>query len=463
MKEYDVIAFGTGSAMNIISEVLRINPNLKVAVIENGPVGGICLTRGCIPSKIILYPAKLLAEIRRAKEFGINADIKGVDFEQIMESAYEDIMEESAMIERGIGSHPNIDLYRTTGTFVGEYTVDVGGELIRGEKILLCTGSRPLIPPIKGLKEAGYVTSDDFFAKVRKLPKSVAVIGGGFIGLELGFFLASMGSKVTIIEMLPRVAYAEEPEISQLLEKELSKIMNIYTNYKVVEVEKRGGEKILHAEHVKTGESLTINAEEILVAAGRASNSDITKPEKTGVKTDKRGWIITNEYLETTKENIWACGDANGKYLFKHKANYESIVVLNNAFLGRREKVDYHAVPHAIFTHPEVGSVGMLQSEAEKKYGKDNILVGYYKYENTAMGQAMKVKDYFVKVIVKRDDYKILGAHIIGPQASILIQEVINLMYTHDQSAIPIYRGMHIHPALSEVVERAFYSVQPVE
>ena len=146
MKEYDIIAFGTGPALNVVSEVLRLDPSLRVAVIENGPVGGICLTRGCIPSKMILYPAKLLEEIRRAKLFGIDVELKGVGFEEIMRSTYENIMEESAMIERGLNSHPNIDLYRANGTFVGDYTIDIGGETIRGEKILLCTGSRPLIP-----------------------------------------------------------------------------------------------------------------------------------------------------------------------------------------------------------------------------------------------------------------------------------------------------------------------------
>ncbi len=272
--------------------------------------------------------------------------------------------------------------------------------------------------------------------------------------------MAIMGSKVTIVGRNPRILPTEEPEISELLKREMMNYMDIYTGYEVVEASRRGERKRIHAVHRKTGDTIEVDADEILVAAGRRSNSDITKPEKTGVETDAKGWIKTNEYLETSKENIWAFGDANGKYLFKHVANHESEIVFYNAFLGRRIPVDYHAVPHAIFTYPEVASVGMKQEEAQKKH---DILVGYYKYENTGKGDAMRVKDYFVKVIVEKDTYRILGAHIIGPHASILIQEIINLMYTYDMSAIPLLRAMHIHPALSEVVQRAFFSLREPE
>lgn len=459
MKTYDVVAFGTGSAMNIVSEIVQMDPKIRVAVIENDMVGGICLTRGCIPSKMILYPAELVHHIKEAGKFGIDVELKGVDYRSVLRRAQEMIREESMMIEESIRRHPQIDLYKGVGEFIDEYTVRVGDDIIKGDKILLCLGSRPAIPPIKGLKETGYLTSKTLIWS-EKLPKSITIIGGGYIAVELGFFLSMMGTKVTIVEQLPRLVYREEPEISELLRRELSKHMKIILNHKVIEVEKKGETKITYAENTETGETIEVESEEILVAVGRRSNADITKPEKTGVKVDKHGWIIVNEYLETSKPNIWACGDAIGKHMFKHVANYESQIVLYNAFLGKRVKVDYHAVPHAIFTYPEIASVGMLEDEAAKKH---DILVGYYKYENTAKGEAMDAKDYFVKVIVERDTYKILGAHIIGPHASILIQEIVNLMYTEDGSAMPIFRGMHIHPALSEVVERAFYSLREPE
>ncbi|MGC8556155.1 MAG: FAD-dependent oxidoreductase, partial [Conexivisphaera sp.] len=243
MKQYDIIAFGTGSAMNIVSELIGRNPKLRVAVIENAPVGGICLTRGCIPSKMILYPAEIMHYVKRAKDFWINARVDGVDFARIMEWAQGEVMGESRMIEENIRSDPRIDLYRTNGEFVDEYTVKVGDELIKGEKILLCTGSRPLVPSIPGLEEAGYLTNENFFS-IRKLPPRVAVIGGSYIGLEFGFFLAMMGSRVTIFDMLPRIAPAEEPEVSYLLEADLSEHMDIVPGHRVVEVRRKGDSKV---------------------------------------------------------------------------------------------------------------------------------------------------------------------------------------------------------------------------
>jgi len=460
VKEYDIIAFGTGSSMNIVSEIIEMRPDIKVAVIENEKVGGICLTRGCIPSKMILYPAEVMHEIKRAKLFNIDVEVKRVDPGAILRRVRDEIDRESIMIEESIKRHPRIDLYRDSGEFIGDYTIDVGGKEIKGEKILLCTGSRPLIPPIEGLEDVGYITSREFFYNLTDIPKSIVIIGAGYVALELGFFMSMMGSKVTIVEMFPRILIREEPEISELMKREMSKFMNIYTGYKVVEADIRNGLKRIHAEGMEDGDTLEISAEEILVAAGRRSNSDITKPEKTGVNTLKGGWIETNEYLETNKEDIWACGDANGKHMYKHVANYESELVFYNAFMHRNIKVDYHAVPHAIFTYPEIASVGMKQEEAEKKY---DILLGYYRYEDTAKGEALRVKDYFVKVILEKDTYRILGAHIVGPHASILIQEIINLMYTQDQSAIPLFRAMHIHPALPEVVQRAFYHLHEAQ
>ncbi len=208
-----------------------------------------------------------------------------------------------------------------------------------------------------------------------------------------------------------------------------------------------------------------ITADEVLIATGRGSNTDVLHPERGGIETDEKGWIIVDEYLETSQPNVWAFGDANGKHPFKHVANYESLLVYYNAVLKRKVKTDYHAVPHAVFTYPEIASVGLGEKEAIEKYGKDKVLIGVQRYQDTAKGEAMGVKYYFVKVIVERDATKILGAHIIGPYAyaSILIQEIINLMYTLEQSARPIFSGMHIHPALSEVVEKAFSSLMPPE
>jgi len=463
MKEYDSIVIGTGSAMNFVDALIQGNPNVKIAVVDKDEPGGICLTRGCIPSKILLYPAELVRTIERAGEFGVDVDIKKIDFEKVMERMRVLIYEDIDMIREGLSHSKNIDYYPAVAEFTAPYTLKVGDDTITSKMIFLCTGSKPKIPPIKGLEEAGYHTSDTIL-KISQLPESIAIVGGGYIAAEYGHFFSAMGSKVTIIGRNPQFLPKEEPEVSALAKRELEKHMTIITNHEVREAEKTlMGKKKLVAVNRENGKKMEITTEEILVATGRDPNTDILHPERGGIKVDERGWISVNEYLETSQPNVWALGDANGKHPFKHVANYESLVVYYNAILKMRVKVDYHAIPHAVFTHPETASVGLREKEAIEKYGKDKVLIGIQRYQDTAKGEAMGVKDYFVKVIVEKGTMRILGAHIVGLHASVLIQEIINLMYTPKQSAEPIIYGMHIHPALSEVVERAFGSLMPPE
>jgi dihydrolipoamide dehydrogenase len=463
MKQYDLIVIGTGSAMEIVDAVIQDNPHMKVAVIDKDEPGGICLTRGCIPSKILIYPAELARAIERAGEFGIDVEVKKINFEKVMERMRTLIYTDINMIRDGLSHSKNIDFFPTTAQFTAPYTLKVGENTITSKMIFLCTGSKPVIPPIEGLEKVGYLTSDTLL-KLNRLPESIAIIGGGYIAAEYGHFFSAMGSKVTIIGRNPQFLPDEEPEVSALAKRELQKRMQTITNHEVREAAKTStGIKKLVAVNRENGKTIEIEAEEILVASGRGPNTDILHPEEGGIKTDAEGWIVVNEYLETSQPGVWALGDANGKYPFKHKANYEAQVVYYNSILKERIQVDYHAVPHAVFTYPEVASVGLKEKEAIEKYGEDKVLIGIQRYQDTAKGEAMGVKDYFVKVIVEKETMKILGAHIIGPHASVLIQEIINLMYTSEQSAEPIIHGMHIHPALSEVVQKAFGSLAPPE
>ncbi len=462
MKEYDVIAVGTGSAVYVVDAMLQRNPQIKAAVIDKDEPGGICLTRGCIPSKILLYPAELVREIQRAQTFGIDVEIRKVDFMKVMKRMRDIIDADIESIRQGLSSTPNIDYYHTTAEFISPYTMKVQNETISSKMILLSTGSEPIIPPIRGLNEAGYQTSDTILHET-KLPKSIVIIGGGYIAAEYGHFLSAMGSKVTIIGRNPQFLPQEEPEVSAVARRELEKSLTVLTNYEVTEAEKiRSDKKRVIAVSRATGEKQMVTASEILVAAGRGPVRSIN-PERAGITVNDKGWIQVNEFLETSSPNVWAFGDANGKYLFKHAANYEATLVYYNAVLGKKIPVDYHAVPHAVFTYPEVASVGLKEEEAKKNFGTDQVLIGFERYEDTAKGEAMAVKDYFVKIVVERQNLRILGAHIIGPQASILIQEIINLMYTQEQSAQPLLEAMHIHPALSEVVQRAFQKLMTPE
>lgn len=436
-----------------------MHPDFKIAVIDKDEPGGICLTRGCIPSKLLVYPAELIRTIGTAGKFGIDVELRNVDFKFIMDRMRTLISNEIELIRKGLSNNPNIDYYHDIAEFISPYTMSVSNETITSKKIFLCTGSKPVIPKINGLEDAGFLTSDSVL-EMHELPSKIAVIGGGYIAAEYGHFFSSMGTKVTIIGRNQKFIPEEEPEISELAKKDMSGFMDILTGHEVVEIQRNAdGRKNVIAE--SGGKRVTISVDEILVASGRGPNNEILHPEKGGIKIDEKGWIIVNENLETTQPNIWAFGDADGKYLFKHVANYESTIVLYNAILKKKIRVDYHAVPHAVFSYPEIASVGMKEKEAIEKYGEENILIGFEKYENTAKGEAMDVRDYFVKVILEEKTNRILGAHIIGPHASILIQEIVNLMYTKEESAVPLIQGMHIHPALSEVVQRAFHSLMP--
>ena len=463
MKEYDLIVIGTGSGMNYVSSIKERFPDFKIAVIDKDEPGGICLTRGCIPSKLLLYPAELLRTIQTAGKFGIDVQIKNIDFKSIMNRMNTKISRDISIIQEDLPHNPDFDYYKDIAEFVSPYTMKIGNEIIKGKMFFLCSGSKPIIPDIKGLNETGFLTSDTVL-KMTELPESIAIIGGGYIAAEYGHFFSAMGSRVTIIGRNPRFIPDEEPEISVLAKKVMSENMNILTSMEVLEVARdTSGKKVITAKERGSGKEVIVTAEEILVATGRGTNTDILHPERGGIKTDSNGWIEVNDHLETSQKDIWSFGDANGKYLFKHVANYESTVVFYNAILKKNVKVYYHAVPHAVFSYPEIASVGVKEKEAIEMYGEENVLIGFKMYEDTAKGVVMDVKDFFVKVILEKSTSKILGAHIIGPHAAILIQEIINLMYVPEEKADPITQGMHIHPSMSEVVEKAFYSLMPPE
>lgn len=459
MKEYDLIVIGTGTGMELATAFLQENPEAKIAVVDKDEPGGICLTRGCIPSKLLIYPADVIRLIEKAEKFGVKAEIKKVDSTAVLERMRIYINRDINAIRNGLTHTPNINYYPTVAEFVAPYTLKVGDETITSKMIFLSIGSRPVVPKMEGLEKAGYLTSDTIL-KVNKLPSSIGIIGGGYIAAEYGHFLSAMGCKVTIIGSSPRFIPEEEPEVSELAKHVLQKHVDIITGYKVQKVEKTlQGKKRLVAFNVQTQKELKIDVDEILVAVGRRANTDILQPEKADITLDEKGFVVVDEYLESTQPNIWVVGDANGKYMFKHVANYEAQIVYDNAILKNKVKVDYNAVPHAVFTEPEIASVGLKEAEAIAKYGKEKVVIGFARFADTAKGEAMELSDEFVKVILERGTWTILGAHIIGSQASVLIQEIVNLMYTAERSPEPLISAMHIHPALSEVVERAFRSL----
>jgi dihydrolipoamide dehydrogenase len=463
VKNYDIMAVGSGSAMYVVDPFLERNPEARAAVIDKDEPGGICLTRGCIPSKLLLYPASLRRIAERGPALGVDVRVVGVDFRGVMERMRASIGADIEQIRKDLSTASNIDYFHGTAEFVAPKTLQVGSEQLRSERILLCTGSRPTIPAIPGLSESGYLTSDTVL-ELTTLPESIAIVGGGFIAAEYGHFFSAMGSLVTVIGRNARFLPTEEPEVSQLVETSLRRYLTLLTSHEVTRVQ------VLPDDHRRvttsdrrTGSVSHVDVDRILLAVGRESNNDLLRLDRAGIATDPHGWVLVDEFLRTNQPGVWALGDATGRFLFKHKANQDAFVLEENLVKGRPRRTDYHAVPHAVFTEPEVAAVGLGEREALERLGADRLLVGRYPFSKTAKGRAMGIHEGFVKVLVEKGTYRIVGAHIVGPEAAILLQEIVDLMYTPDQSSLPIREGMHIHPALSEVVERAFEVLGPVD
>ena len=445
MKDYDVIVVGSGAGSAIVDEALA--HGLKVALVDRGPLGGTCLNVGCIPSKMLIFPADRIVEIQEAKKLGIHAEIKHVDFQAIMERTRKYVSEAESRIRERIQHTPGLDFYGSTAHFVADYTMEVEGEKIRGKKIYLVSGARPLIPKVEGIEKLDYLTNENVFALEEK-PKSLIIIGGGYIATEFAHFFAAMGTKVTILQRSIRLVKDEEPEICDLLKEKMQERMAIHTDTEAIEAKKENNGCRITAKNEKTGEAQEFVAERVLVGSGRVSNADLLKVENTGVKIDERGYIKVDDYFETSKKNIWAFGDALGKKMFRHAANKQADVVWHNSMHDGEDKLDFNTIPHAVFTYPPIASVGMTEAEAKKIY---DVMVGKSVYSEVAKGMAMQDNQSFAKAIIEKDTWRILGFHIIGPYAPILIQEVIDAMSTSG-TVMPIISGMRIHPALPEII-----------
>lgn len=456
MREYDVIVIGSGAGGLVVEQAMA--QGLRVAWVDKGPLGGTCLNVGCIPSKTVIFSADRIMEIREAEKLGVKAEIREIDFAGIMERTRRSIQREREQIRDGINDTRELDFYEDQGHFVGNHTMDVGGLKIKGQKIFIASGARPLIPSVDGLKTMDYLTNDTVFDLEEK-PDSLLIVGGGYIAVEFGHFFSAMGTKVTIVQRGDRLVKEEEPEISDLLKSEMQKRMEVHTGTEVVKAFQEGGLCKVIGKEKEKGTTREFTGERLLICVGRTSNADLLEVKKTGVDTDKRGYIRVNDYLETSKKRIWAFGDAIGKKMFRHSANQEAILAWRNSINRDKGSIDYMSVPHAVFSYPEIASVGLREGEAKQQY--EGVMVGSAGYRDVARGEAMMEGGTFAKMILQNGTGKILGCHIVGPHASILIQEVVNAMASGGNLS-PIITGMHIHPALTELIHATLRSLHEV-
>ena len=459
-EKFDLIVIGSGSGLDVANAAASQH-GLKVAIIEKDKMGGTCLNRGCIPSKLLIHSADVAEVIKNAGIFGIKVDGFSVDFEKIVERVNTITDSHSVAIRKSYENSDNPKLFAKECRFVGKKMIALGGTnvndevIITAENILIASGTRPKIPKIKGLQESGYITSDESL-RLKRQPRSLTFIGGGYITCELAHFYGSLGTEINIVQIEEVLIPKEDKEISQKFTEVFSKKYNVYLGYNV-ELVFKDDSNIFHivAKNKFSGKMLELNSEQLLIAVGREPTSDSLDIIKTDVKLDENGFVLVDQYLETNIKGIFALGDVVGRYQFKHNANNEARYAYHNMLVPDTKKVpvDYTAMPHAIFSSPQVAGVGFTEQQLSLK-GID-YQKSIYPYIMTGMGEAIQDRDGFVKFLVSSNDKKILGCHIIGTDASTLIHEVLVAMKAGDGTVQNITKTIHIHPALSEVIARA--------
>ncbi|HXV47068.1 MAG TPA: dihydrolipoyl dehydrogenase [Nitrososphaera sp.] len=447
MQEFDLIVIGSGSGLDVANVVAQ--EGKRVAIIEKGRMGGTCLNRGCIPSKLLIHSADVMETIKTAGQFGVNVTGFSVDFEKIVNRTNGIVDSDSDGIRQAFSQIENPKLFPDECRFVGEKTISVGGQTIKADKILIASGTRPAIPKIEGLEGSGFITSDEAL-RLKKQPRVLTIIGGGYVAAELAHFFGSLGTKINIIQRRDILLPDEDEEVARKFTDMFSKKYSIHLGYHTQSVSKSGGTFTVVAKN-SPSRKIEVESDQLLIATGRTPNSDTLDLGKTGVKTDSAGFIAVDNHLETNVKGIFALGDAVGRYLFKHAANHEAQYAYYNLTHDKKIPVDYTAMPHAVFSWPQVAGAGY--TEQELKQNNIQYSKAIYLYIRTAMGEAIEDRDGFVKLLASKEG-KILGCHIIGSQASILIHEVLVAMKL-GAGVNSIVRTVHIHPALSEVVSRA--------
>ena len=446
----NLVVIGAGSA-GLVSAYIAAAVKAKVTLIEKHRMGGDCLNTGCVPSKALIRTTRLLAQIRRASEFGIRSATAEFDFA--------DVMERVRRVVRTIEPHDSAERYtalgveclhgeaRITSPWSVEVKATAGTRVLTTRAIVIAAGGRPFVPPIPGIEDTGYLTSDTVW-DLRELPPRLVVLGGGPIGSELAQCFARLGSRVTQVEMLARILIREDPEISQLVaDRFQAEGIAVLTGHKAKSFGVENGEKVLVAEH--DGKNVRIPFDQLLVAVGRVANTHGYGLEELGIPVTKARTVETDEYLRTIYPNITACGDVAGPYQFTHTAAHQAWYAAVNALFGglKTFRADYSVIPWATFTDPEVARVGLNETEAKEK----NI-----PYESTVFGLddldraiADEAAHGVVKVLTVPGKDKVLGVTIAGEHAGELIVEYIAAM-RHGIGLNRILGTIHIYPTMAE-------------
>lgn len=447
-EEFDLLVLGAGSAGYSAARVASTQLRSRVGIVDKGPLGGLCILAGCMPSKALIQTAHVADLIRKAATFGLDATLNGVDFPAV-QARKQCFVDEFAMDRaEGLQALPNTELILGEASFVDANTVKVGDRLVTAPKIILAVGSAPLQPAVPGLREIGYLDSDSALV-LKQLPSSLAIIGGGIIAMELGQFFARMGVHVTLLEVSPRLLSREDPDVADVITECMRRDgLIVRTQVKVIEARKEGTQKALKLLHVDDGEEW-IQAEEILVAIGREPNVRELGLERVGVQMQGRR-LVLDRCLYTTNPNILAAGDVTGGSYLVHVAVAEGELAARNALLGCTPAlIPEYLYISAAFTDPNIARVGLSEEQA-RALGRE-VLVGRYQFREHGKAEILDATEGFVKMLADPRTGEILGVTIVGHDGAELIHVAscaITLRATVEQFlAIP-----HVHPTMAEIL-----------
>lgn len=454
-KQYDLIIIGGGSAA--FAAAIRANDlQLKTLLVNGGlPLGGTCVNTGCVPSKFLIRAAESLHHANRSSFKGIHPNGAEVDFKQVIQQKKELVadMQRRKYLDLLEGLE-NVSVMEGYAEFEDKSSITINGEIYKGIKIAIATGSTTAIPPIQGLENIPYLTNESLF-DLEEQPESLIVVGGGYIGLEIAQLYNRFGTKVTIIEALDRVLATEEKDVTDELTKHLSdEGVEIITGSSVEKVRQENNS--IKVQIQANGQDQTIEATHLVMATGRKPNTQKLNLEKAGVKTDKKEYVLTNEYLETNVPNIYAIGDVNSNPQFVYTAAHEGTTAVNNAFQGSSTKINYNALPWVVFTDPQIAGVGMDERQAKEKGLPYDVNV----LPLTEVPRSIAALDTrgFIKLIRNSETDKLLGARIVASEGSELTME-LSLTIKYGITVKELASTIHPYLTLSEGVKLAAMSI----
>ena len=449
MEKYDLIIIGGGAAG--FAAAMKANDlKIKALMVNNNTIGlgGTCVNVGCVPTKYLLNIGDLINESRNQRFEGIKSSIS-VSFQKVIEGKNNLIKQlQLDKYENVLKKLPNVDLVEGNAKFISHSEIQVDNQTtFQAKNFIIATGSSSFIPLIKGIEQVDYITNIEAL-QLKKLPNSMIVLGGGALGVEFAQLFSRFGTKVYLFEMLDSIVPNEEPEISKYLKDYLQEEgIEIYTNAKIIELENEGNKKVIKVLH--NNDELTFKAEHILIAAGRKPNTHNLGLEKIGINLGKKGQIIVDEFMKAG-ENIWAAGDVIGEPMLETIAAREGMIATNNALSEEKIKMDYRIAPHAIFTNPQVGSVGFTDLQANQ-LGYDcrcnTIPIGF-----VAKSKILNDDRGVLKIVINRKTEEILGIHILSTNAADLIHEGVMIIKNH-MTLDDVISTIHVFPTLSEAIK----------